>query len=74
MNSKINTLFDYIKQLCESDLDRIISFVLSIICVNQQSEEKPSCPYCSKTHKIKMKMKKKWKKSIVREKVRNGSK
>ena len=53
MNSKINTLFDYIKQLCESDLDRIISFVLSIICVNQQSEEKPSCPYCNKTHVIK---------------------
>lgn len=39
MNSKISTLFEYIKQLCESDLDRIISFVLSIICVNQQSEE-----------------------------------
>lgn len=53
MNSKISTLFEYIKQLCESDLDRIISFVLSIICVNQQSEEKPSCPYCNKTHVIK---------------------
>jgi len=38
MNDKINTLFDYIKQLCESELDRIISFVLSIISVNQQPE------------------------------------
>ena len=53
MNNKINTLFDYIKQLCESDLDRIISFVLSIISVNQQSEEKPNCPYCKGTHTIK---------------------
>ncbi len=56
MNSKINTLFDYIKQLCDSDLDRIISFVLSIICVNQQPEEKPSCPYCNKTHVIKIRL------------------
>ena len=53
MNDKINTLFDYIKQLCESDLDRIISFVLSIISVNQQSEEKPDCLYCKGTHTIK---------------------
>lgn len=53
MNDKINTLFDYIKQLCESELDRIISFVLSIISVNQQPEETPVCPYCNKTHVIK---------------------
>ena len=53
MNSKINTLFDYVKQLCESDLDRIISFVPSIISVNQQSEAKPSCPYCNGAHTIK---------------------
>ncbi|MDE7201428.1 MAG: IS1595 family transposase [Lachnospiraceae bacterium] len=31
----------------------IINFVLSIISVNQQSEEKPSCPYCNRTHVIK---------------------
>ena len=53
MNNKINTLFDYIKQLCESDLDRIISFVLSIISVKQQSEEKTNCPYCNGMHTIK---------------------
>ncbi len=45
MNEKINTHFDSIKRLCESELDRIISFVLSIISVNQQTEETPSCPY-----------------------------
>ena len=28
MENKINTLFDYIKTLSESDLDRIIKFVL----------------------------------------------
>lgn len=53
MNNKINTLFDYINQLCEFDLNRIISLVLSIICVDQQSKEKPSYPYCNKTHVIK---------------------
>lgn len=31
MDGKINTLFDYIKTLCESDLDRIINFVLGIV-------------------------------------------
>lgn len=53
MKSKINTLFEYIKQLCESDLDRIISFVLNIVSVNQQPEERPGCPYCNGTHIIK---------------------
>lgn len=48
MEDKIKTLFDYIKNLCESDLDRIISFVLGII-----SAGKAGClsilrgyPYC----------------------------
>jgi len=54
MNDKINTLFDYIKQLCESDLDRITCFVLNIISVNQQSYEIHICPYCNKTHVIKL--------------------
>lgn len=53
MKDKIETLFDYIKNLCESDLDRIISFVLGIVSVNHQPEEKLNCPYCGGAHIIK---------------------
>ena len=53
MEDKIKTLFDYIKNLCEADLDRIISFVLGIVSINQQSQEKPDCPYCGGTHVVK---------------------
>ncbi len=53
MKDKIETLFDYIKNLCESDLDRIISFVLGIVSANQQPVEKPDCPYCGGTRVIK---------------------
>lgn len=53
MEDKIKTLFDYIKNLCESDLDRIISFVLGIVSVNQQSQERPDCPYCGDVHVVK---------------------
>ena len=53
MENKINTLFDYIKTLSESDLDRIIKFVLGIVSVNRQSEDLPHCPYCGGTHVIK---------------------
>lgn len=53
MEDKIKTLFDYIRNLCESDLDRIISFVLGIVSVNQQPQEKPDCPYCGDVHVVK---------------------
>ena len=53
MNEKIETLFDYIKSLCESDLDRIINFVLGIVSVNQQSADRPDCPYCGNNRVIK---------------------
>lgn len=53
MENKIDTLFDYIKTLSESDLDRIIKFVLGIVSVNQQSEYLPNCPYCGGAHVIK---------------------
>lgn len=53
MKDKIKTLFDYIKNLCESDLDRIIGFALGIVSANQQPEERPGCPYCGGTHVIK---------------------
>lgn len=33
MNDKINTLFDYIKQLCESELDRIIIYKVIVYCL-----------------------------------------
>ena len=53
MTDKIKTLFDYIKNLCDSDLDRIISFVLGIVSINQQPPERPDCPYCGGSKVIK---------------------
>lgn len=53
MNNKIKTLFDHIMNLPESDLDRIIGFVLGIVSINQQPRERPECPYCGNTHIIK---------------------
>jgi len=53
MEDKIKTLFDYIRNLCESDLDRIISFVLGIVSAIQQPQERPHCPYCGGTHVVK---------------------
>lgn len=53
MKDKIATLFDYIKKLSESDLDRIIGFVLGIVSANQPPQERPDCPYCGGTHIIK---------------------
>lgn len=53
MKDKINTLFYYIENLCESDLNRIIDFVLGIVSVNQMAQDKPECPYCGGIHVIK---------------------
>lgn len=53
MEDKIKTLFDYIRNLCESDLDRIIGFVLGIVSAIQQPQERPHCPYCGGTHVVK---------------------
>lgn len=49
----METLFDYIKSLCESDLDRIINFAMGIVSANEQPKERPDCPYCGNTHIIK---------------------
>lgn len=53
MNNKIATLFDCIKTLCESDIERIINFVLGIVSANQQLPDRPACPHCGHTHVIK---------------------
>lgn len=53
MDEKIKNLFDYIKNLCESDLNRIIHFVLGMAPVNEQLPDRPSCPYCGGSHVIK---------------------
>ncbi|MDE7201296.1 MAG: hypothetical protein K2O91_05165 [Lachnospiraceae bacterium] len=53
MKDKLETLFDYMKNLCESELDRIISFVMGIVSTNGQSKEIPNCPYCDNPHVIK---------------------
>ena len=53
MEDKIKTLFDCIRNLCESDLDRIISFVLGIVSAYHQPQERPDCPYCGGVHVVK---------------------
>lgn len=53
MEDKIKTLFDCIRNLCESDLDRIISFVLGIVFAYHQPQERPDCPYCGGVHVVK---------------------
>lgn len=53
MNQKIEALLRYTKGLCDSDIDRIINFVLGIVSTNQQIPDRPSCPYCGETHVIK---------------------
>ena len=54
MESKLKTLFDYVKNLCEADLDRIIKFVLGIVSVTQQHlPDRPRCPHCKNRYVIK---------------------
>ena len=53
MNQKIDEIIDYIKLLDESDLDQVIHFVRGIIPINQQSTDRPDCPYCGGSHVIK---------------------
>lgn len=56
MKNKIDTLFDYIKTLSESDLDLIIKFVLGIVSVNQQSDSaKLSILWQGTYHKVRTK-------------------
>lgn len=53
MESKLITLFDYVKNLGEQDLERIIEFVLSIVASATQKCNRPNCPHCDSTHIIK---------------------
>lgn len=53
MKNKMNTLFDYIRTVCDSDLERIINFVMGIISANQHLFDRPKCPYCQSSKIIK---------------------
>lgn len=53
MDEKIKILLGYIRTVCESDLDRITSFVLGIVSASQQLPDRPACPYCSGSRTIK---------------------
>ncbi len=44
---------DLKKTLCESDLDRVINFVLGIVCANQQTTERTDCPHCGGSYILK---------------------
>ncbi len=53
MKNKMETLFEHIKSLCDSDLDRIIRFVMGIVSTNEQVEDRTDCPYCGGAQIIK---------------------
>ena len=47
MEQKLETLIKYIKQLCGSDIDRVIEFVIGILTSTALPDERPNCPRCS---------------------------
>jgi len=53
MKNKMNTLFDYIRTVCDSDLDRILNFAKGILSANQNLSARPKCPYCQSSKIIK---------------------
>lgn len=53
MKSKMKTLFDYIRNVCDSDLDRIINFIIGILSASQNPSDRPKCPYCQSSKIIK---------------------
>lgn len=53
MKMELDTLFDYIKSLCESEVERIVDFVLGIVSASQDLPGRPDCPYCKSTRVIK---------------------
>lgn len=53
MEKKLDLLFDCIKQLCETDIDRIIQFVLGLVTVATNLPERPACPHCGNNRIIK---------------------
>lgn len=46
MVSKLNTLIEYLKNLCTADIERIINFTLGIIASNDGQQNRPVCPHC----------------------------
>ena len=53
METKLKTLFDCVKTLSESDLDRIIEFVLGIFTASATTAVRPDCPICNGQNIIK---------------------
>lgn len=49
MEQKLEALFNYIKVLCEADLDRLIRFVLGIVSLTP-ADDRPACPHCGGQH------------------------
>ena len=54
MESKLKTLFDYLKTLGETELDKIFRFVLDIVSVSERHlVDRPECPHCDNSYVIK---------------------
>lgn len=53
MNEKIDQILDQIKDLCDSEIDRVVRFVFDIASANKPSSESPCCPHCGSSKVIK---------------------
>ena len=53
MDKKVASLFDCIMHLCESDVDRVVQFVISLVSSTANLPERPACPRCCCTRIIK---------------------
>ena len=53
MDNKINKLPGCLTGLCNSDIDRIIDYVIQILNVNNQQADRPDCPHCGSKRIIK---------------------
>lgn len=50
MKMTMNTLFEIIKALSKSDLERITHFVMGIVSVNLLMTDRPECPHCQSSN------------------------
>ena len=53
MEAKIKAVIEYLGQLRESELDRVLKYVSDLAEINAQPEELPLCPRCGNTRVIK---------------------
>ena len=53
MEAKIKAVLDYLGQLKESEIDRVLKYVSELAEIGAQSEQRPCCPRCGAARVIK---------------------